>query len=342
MVRSRVVGTAVARPADQPIEDAGMSKAAPTVSVVIIFLDPSGAYLRDAIESVRAQNLSDWELILVDDGSSDDSTAVAKNYAKAEADRVRYLEHPGHANLGMSASRNLGIAAARGRYVAFLDADDTWLPERLSHHVVDLETCTEAAMVYGPTLYWHSWSADAIEDDWIGPLGLASERVHAPPSVLRAFIETRGAILPGICSLTVRREAILAVGGFEPKFRGCYEDQVLISKICAHYPVYVTACCLDRYRQHAASCTARAAQAGEYLADRPHPTRERYLRWLIEYLDGHGLTDAALRRGLARELWPYEHPTMYRLLVMPLLEAKPGLKRFKRQLYSCFAGLVRV
>lgn len=319
-----------------------MSEPAPTVSVVIIFLDPSGAYLRDAIESVRAQTLSEWELILVDDGSTDDSTDVAKGYAAAEPGRIRYLDHPDHGNRGMSASRNLGIAAARGRYLAFLDADDTWLPERLAHHLTIHVTHPEAAMVYGPTLYWHSWSADAAEEDWIGPLGLASERIYVPPSVLEAFIDTRGAILPGICSLTVRRDAILAVGGFEPEFRGCYEDQVFISKICAHFPVYVTARCLDRYRQHVASCTARAAQAGEYLADRPHPTRERYLRWLIDYLDGCGLTDAALSRGLARELWPYDHATLYGLFVMPLLGAKPGLKRFKRRLYSRFAGLMRV
>ena len=319
-----------------------MNEAAPMVSVVIIFLDPSGAYLREAIESVRAQSLSDWELILVDDGSSDDSTAVARGYAAAAPGRIRYLEHPDHANLGMSASRNLGITAARGRYLAFLDADDTWLPERLAHHIAVLEARPEAAMTYGPTLYWFSWLSDAAENDWTGPLGLAPEKVHAPPSVLRAFIATRGAILPGICSLTVRRKAALAVGGFEPKFRDCYEDQVFISKICAHYPVYVTARCLDRYRQHAASCTARAAQTGEYLADRPHPARELFLRWLRDYLEGSGLTDGALNRGLARELWPYEHPRLYRLFFMPLLGAKPSLKRLKRQLCSWFAGLVRV
>jgi len=319
-----------------------MAEAAPTVSVIVIFLDPSGAYLREAVESIRVQSLTAWELILVDDGSSDHSTAVARGYATAEPGRIRYLEHPEHANLGMSASRNLGIHAARGRYLAFLDADDTWLPERLAHHVAILKAHPEAVMVYGPTLYWFSWLADAAEDDWTGPLGLASGRVHAPPGVLRALIETRGAILPGICSLTVRREAAVAVGGFEPRFRGCYEDQVFISKICAHHPVYVTARCLDRYRQHEASCTARAMRTGEYLADRPHPARERFLRWLDDYLAGSGVTDAALGRGLARELWPYAHPRLHRLFVMPLLEARPSLKRLKRQLYRWIAGLVRV
>jgi glycosyltransferase involved in cell wall biosynthesis len=309
-----------------------MAEAAPTVSVIIIFLDPSGAYLGEAIESVRAQSLENWELILVDDGSSDDSTAVARGYASAEPGRIRYLEHPGHANQGMSASRNLGIAAAQGRHLAFLDADDVWLPERLAHHVAILEAQPEVAMVYGPTLYWFSWRPQATADDWVGPLGLTAEHAYGPPRILQAFLDTQGAIVPGICSLTVRRAAALAVGAFEPEFRGCYEDQVFIHKICAHHRVFVTARPLDRYRQHSASCTAQAKQTGEYLDERPHPSRERFLRWLKDYLEHHAMIDGALERGLARELWPYEHPKLHRLFVLPLIAAKPALKRLKRWL----------
>ena len=75
----------------------------------------------------------DWELILVDDGSTDASTAMAKAWAASDPARIRYIEHDGHENLGMSASRNLGVAVARGRYVAFLDCDDVWLPSALAH-----------------------------------------------------------------------------------------------------------------------------------------------------------------------------------------------------------------
>ena len=86
----------------------------PEVSVTIIFLDEE-RFLAEAVESVLAQSYTNWELLLVDDGSTDRSTEIARGYALANPDRIRYLEHPGHANRGMSASRNLGVRSARAR-----------------------------------------------------------------------------------------------------------------------------------------------------------------------------------------------------------------------------------
>jgi len=308
-----------------------MNQQEPRVSVVIIFLNPGANYLVEAIASVRSQVHVDWELILVDDGSSDDSSAVARAAAAAEPERIRYLEHPGHANLGMSASRNLGISVARGRYIAFLDADDTYLPERLAHHVAILDAEPEAAMVYGPYLEWFSWDAQAAGADRVSALGVEAETTHPAPGILEAFITSGGHNLPGICSITVRREAVAAVGGFEPEFRGCYEDQVFLSKICSRFAVHVTARCLDRYRQHAASCTARAELTGEYLPGLPHPARERFLRWLQAYLAREGRFDGEMRRAIERELWPYDHPKAFALVGLPVLRAKFALKRLKRE-----------
>ena len=84
---------------------------------MIIFWEAE-RFLEEAIESVVAQTYASWELLLVDDGSRDGSTAIARRYVRRFPDRMRYLEHPGHANLGMSASRNLGIRHSRGSYVA--------------------------------------------------------------------------------------------------------------------------------------------------------------------------------------------------------------------------------
>jgi glycosyltransferase involved in cell wall biosynthesis len=304
----------------------------PSVSVVIIFLNPGGRYLDEAIASVRAQTVADWELLLVDDGSTDDSSTVAQAAAADDPARIRYLEHLGHANHGMSQSRNLGIATARGRYLAFLDADDVYLPERLAHQAAILDRHPEVGMVYGPTVLWHSWQPNAALPDEIEPLGLPTGVPHRPAAVLRRLIETQGAIMPGICSLTVRREAALAVGCFEPQFRGCYEDQVFFSKICAQETVILTEHCDARYRQHADSCTAVAQQTGEYRETLPHPTRERYLRWLKGYLAGQGVSDPALERALERDLWPYDHRVLHRLLVMPWLVVALRLRRWRKQL----------
>src|SRR6266487_5498276 len=132
----------------------------PRVSAIIIFLNAE-RYIDEAIESVFAQAYDSWELLLADDGSTDGSTAIVLQYAERYPDKVRYLEHPGHQNRGMSATRNLGIRNARGEYIAFLDADDVWLPQKLEQQVAILEQQPEAAMVYGPALLWHSWAGEA-------------------------------------------------------------------------------------------------------------------------------------------------------------------------------------
>src|SRR6266566_10127625 len=108
------------------------------VSVVIIFFNAE-RFIQEAIDSVFAQTYKNWELLLVDDGSGEGSTAIARSYVERDPQHVRYLEHPGHANRGMSASRNLGIGNAQGAYVAFLDADDVWFSNILEEQVAILE-----------------------------------------------------------------------------------------------------------------------------------------------------------------------------------------------------------
>ena len=99
----------------------------PLVSGIIIFLNAE-KFIEEAIDSVFAQTYDNWELLLVDDGSTDRSTKIAQQYAQHYLAKVRYLEHENHQNLGMSATRNLGIRNVKGKYIAFLDADDVWLP----------------------------------------------------------------------------------------------------------------------------------------------------------------------------------------------------------------------
>src|SRR5206468_1190432 len=103
----------------------------PRVSVITIFYN-AAEFLGEAIESVLAQDYCDFELLLVDDGSTDAGSAIAQSFAKSEPGRIRYLHHSGHENRGMSASRNLGIREARGDIIGFIDADDRWRTNKLS------------------------------------------------------------------------------------------------------------------------------------------------------------------------------------------------------------------
>src|SRR5271156_2034659 len=95
----------------------------PAVSVIIPTYN-YGRFVTEAVDSVLAQSYTDHEVIVVDDGSVDDTPERMQPYAE----RVRYLRQP---NQGPSAARNNGIEAARGEYVAFLDADDLWHPRKL-------------------------------------------------------------------------------------------------------------------------------------------------------------------------------------------------------------------
>ena len=100
----------------------------PLVTVITIFLNAE-RFIDEAITSVLEQSYREWELLLVDDGSSDGSTTIALEYEHKYPNNVRYLKHDGNKNCGISASQNLGISNAKGEYIAFLDADDVWLPE---------------------------------------------------------------------------------------------------------------------------------------------------------------------------------------------------------------------
>ena len=280
----------------------------PLVSAIIIFLNGE-RFIGEAIESILAQTMDRWELLLVDDGSTDRSTEIALRYKNEYPKKIKYLEHEGHRNLGMSASRNLGLCVARGEYIAFLDADDVWLPQRLERHVEVFEKLTAAVMVCSPTLYWFSWRPPA--EDWpaqadrIGRLFLPTDVLHFPNASLKRFVETRN--MPAICSLTARRETVLQVGGFEICFRGLYEDQVFISKMCLAGPIVVIEEVLDQYRQHPDSYCYKAGVVRFYAAESP-PGHDTFLYWLEQYLTKLNHSDEELWEELRFQLWPYQHP----------------------------------
>jgi glycosyltransferase involved in cell wall biosynthesis len=94
----------------------------PLVSCVINFFNAE-KFFQEAIESILAQTYNNGELLLVDDGSTDGSTAIAQKYAQNYPDKIFYLEHEHHQNKGTSAARNLGMKKAQGKYIAFLHAN---------------------------------------------------------------------------------------------------------------------------------------------------------------------------------------------------------------------------
>jgi glycosyltransferase involved in cell wall biosynthesis len=310
--------------------------ATPLVSGIIIFFNAEEFFV-EAIESVLAQTYDNWELLLVDDGSTDQSTEIALNYARKYPEKVRYLEHEGHSNRGMSATRNLGIKHARGEYVVFLDADDVWVTDKLEQQVAIMQEQPEAAMCYGPTLFWHAWTGDPADArrDWQTQHGPQVNALVEPPELLTLLLKDEFTV-PSTCSVIVRRSVFDEVGAFEEDFRGQMEDMVFHTKVFLNKPVYISSQCWGWYRQHPNNSGQAAMASGYWLPDRPNPARCAYLRWVERYLIEQGATGEELWKVLDKELWPYRHPFRYSLKERLI---KPALRRifpesFRRRMWA--------
>ena len=259
-------------------------------------------FMEEAVASVFAQTYENWELILVDDGSTDKSTAIAAAHQARFPDRVRCVEHSGHANRGMSPSRNLGVEHARGRLLAFLDADDTWRPSKLQEQVAILESQPRASAVYGSPLYWHGWTGapQDVERDHVPGLGFSGDRLCEPPELLFLTAPLGNGPVPCPSDVLVRRDAFFRVGGFEARFRGAYEDVAFWVKLYLHEPIVAGTQCWTHYRIHPDSCMATAVRDGRYES-----TRVFFLNWFEEFLSRQGLAGTEAWTRLQHKLAPY-------------------------------------
>jgi glycosyltransferase involved in cell wall biosynthesis len=298
------------------------------VSIVVIFLNAE-AFIQETIESVIAQTYPHWELLLVDDGSDDCSSAIAQKYAQTYAGQIYYLEHDHHQNKGKSTSRNLGIRQAKGKYVAFLDADDVFLPGKLAQQVADLEAHPEAAMVYSNTLYWHSWlenpdsanldsanpdngnpdsaNPDNNQADYLPDLGIATNALIQPPALLNLCFTNQAAV-PCICSFLVKHSILNELGGFEEVIQHLYEDQVLLAKIFLKFPVFVADGYWEKYRQHKGSSWHLSMDTGE-----DQSARLIFLKWLEQYLSEQNAQESELWHNLQKPVWQNKYPALSRL-----------------------------
>jgi glycosyltransferase involved in cell wall biosynthesis len=278
----------------------------PVVSVITIFWNAE-RFLSESIESVLAQSYPHWELLLVDDGSTDASTDIALRYAEANPKQIRYLEHEGHQNRGMSASRNLGISEAQGDYVTMLDADDVWFPHKLEQQVEIFASHPEVALIFGRRQYWWSWtkkSGDMFRDV-VSESGFEPNAVVKPPTLLMIYSHGRGPN-PG-SDVMFRREMAQRVGGFENAFQGMFEDQVFLIKAFLNEIAYVSGECWTRYRQHPDSAVSIAIKSEQYASSWVH-----FMKWCDKYLFQQGMNGTPVYRAVRKGLRRQRHPIVYR------------------------------
>jgi glycosyltransferase involved in cell wall biosynthesis len=250
----------------------------PLISIIIPFLNP-GSWLAEAIESVIDQTYPNWELILVDDGSVEHDTDLAKLYAMSSSGRITYMEHDGHLNRGLTASRNAGIALSNGRFVAFLDADDCWLPHKLAKQLGIFKQFPEVQMICEASIFWYSWKL-SDEKDYVQEIGV-EEGVYQPPQLMKQLYPLGEGQPPCPSGIMITKDALLRAGGFETAFSGIYqlyEDQAFLSKVYAREIVYISGKANNKYRKRDDSMSSAAGDESLYKE-----VRLFYLDWLERY-----------------------------------------------------------
>jgi len=285
----------------------------PLVSVIVPFFNAE-QFIREAIESVLAQSYPHWELLLIDDGSTDSSSSIARDAARRLPHKVRYLQHPGGANRGACASRNLGIRHASGALIGLLDADDVWLPHKLEEQLEIMARYPHVGMVYGLPRYWYSWAESPGEASDSVPSGAAYVGRTARPGQLSLFSYPLGiGTAPCPSDILIRRAVVEEVGGFEEGFYGpfqLYEDQAFLAKVHLACSTYVADRTWILYRQHPESCVAIVRASRDV-----YRVRAFFFQWYLRYLEQHpSIVALRLRIAVRREFWLLKHPRARRLV----------------------------
>ncbi len=301
----------------------------PLVSCIMIFLNEEN-FLAEAIDSVLTQTYKNWELLLVDDGSTDNSTQIAQKCAQTHAQKVCYLEHLNHGNQGKNASRNLGIRQARGELVALLDSDDIWLPDKLTEQVAVFQKYPEVGMVYGRSQFWYSWTNSSnvqqLDRHWSGTepktdvsgskqrdhfvqLAVPPDTLVQPPALALSILQG-GSQTPTPCNAMLRHEVFDMIGGFDESYVDILEDQAFFIKVELYFPVFVADSWWARYRQHPASSMTQFAMTARQDSALIYSTWIKFFRWVEAYLISQRYYDAEIwlclrqqQNFFQRKLW---------------------------------------
>lgn len=275
-----------------------------TVSIIMPVHDAQ-ATLGDSIRSVLAQDYPEWELLIVDDGSTDNSVAIALEAAERDA-RIRVLSQD---NRGPSVARNLGLRHATGEVIAFLDADDLWQHDKLATHI--------SLFSFRPEIEMSFARIQPIDVD--GKPCARRSRMPQGPLALEDLLASNPACTSS--NLVVRRSLLDRIGGFDERLHHAEDQELMIRALMRGARIEAINCTLVRYRVSPSSASAnleamlsgwqRMVEAlpgldGSTLA-RARATYHYYLaRQALRTRRPLGETIAYLRQALAPRL-PFAH-----------------------------------
>lgn len=292
----------------------------PRVTVVIPTYNRA-QFIAEAIQSVLEQTFRDFELIVVDDGSTDDTAAVVSRFTDP---RLRYIYQT---NQERSAARNHGLRLARGEYVAFLDSDDVWLPAKLEHQVALLDARPAMGLVYTGAYIFE------------GQCTFMEQRPRCRGEVLKALLMEDNVVCGSASTALVRRACFDSVGSFDENLRACEDWDMWLRLAAGGYEFDFVPQPLARCRVHGtntqkdAEKMARAtrsffakvlAQPAYFASGEISRTR---VQSLMEFMVGRAYYIARqmgfARRHFLRSLWLY--PLQGRA-VEYLLRSLPGTR----------------
>jgi glycosyltransferase involved in cell wall biosynthesis len=266
----------------------------PAISIITPVYNAS-AYLHETITSVLAQTVTDWEWILVDDGSKDGSLRICQG--TTQDPRIRLLQHPGGANHGQAASRNLAIRHATGPLLAFLDADDVWVPEKLERDLATFGAFPRAALIYCGMLLWKSWNSSGGKDYSVAHCA-PTDQLLEPPQLLNSIIRdlyNYDSQFPAPSCVVVRRDAQpIGEEFFEPGLSD-YEEIALLTRVLLRHPAVV---CSDLRVYHRRGMPSFSS---EISADQHDASWNQIIQWVEAYVTASRATAADAVMGAVRQ-----------------------------------------
>lgn len=233
----------------------------PKVSVILPAYNAE-KYIKEAIDSILSQTFQDFELLVLNDCSKDRTEEIIRSYAD---ERIVYLKN--EKNMGVAATLNKGLAAAKGEYVARMDADDISLPERFARQVEYLDAHPAVAVV-GSAL-------EIFGEDVPGEIRRFSEN---PKQMKVDLLFSSGLAHP---SVMIRRSVIRDLGGYDLEFEGL-EDYELWCRVARHHELSALPEILFRYRVHGSQVTRNPSE--KYLT-RMRRLKQRQLQELAMAVD---------------------------------------------------------
>lgn len=247
-----------------PAPDLGWDRQVPSMSVTTICIPAYKAerFLAEALDSVRRQTFQDWELIVTEDGSDDGTEGLVAEFAESVSQTVRFHRH--EKNKGLPATRNSGIAEARGEWIALLDADDYWAAEHLADLMAKLAE-TKADVVHSGSILFDSDSGQTLE--------IRAPTADAVRDFPRSLFVADYIIQPA--SVVLSKALWTRVGGFDESFHHVEDREMWLRCARAGARFAFTGRNTCHYRRHAGALSTQAAE----MAIAGARVFERHLDW---------------------------------------------------------------